>query len=407
MLKKAISFSIIILLLFLAYQYGINFLKKNHTISYSIEKEESFKIEENYIKNSNNDYYLIKVTNNDKNEFIFDINNLFNKQKQIVEDVSVYEDNGWYCLSLIYKNKKKSSIPLCEKEGTIYSYNYAKNNINLDDFISKLPNIESDGQYKDAGNSGNGFNKGYLDDDETMIFYKYKNLSIITNKIENNVNFSSEDQYKNILGSAVGKFYIIPKYTSNATVKEYIKYDFEANTKNIISFNAEISKQSSYINGVYEGKLYIFDKSTLTQYEIDPYNDKTIVTGNKDKDAIAIINGEEKNISVYEMNEKNIVFTPNLDIYSKIKYDSIYPFDEFAIYTSNGNMNKVYNKYPDNSIVLINDSDVKEIKATNNSIYYIKDDTLYKYNKNGIFVITKSNELKYNNENIYDIFLNN
>ena len=409
MLKKAISFSIILLFIFLAYQYAVNFLKSNHTINYSIEKDESFKIEENYIKNSNSDYYLIKVQNEDNNEFIFDTENIYNKQKQIVEDVLVYQNDEWYCMSLIYKNKKKSSAPLCEKDGIVYSYNYAANVIDLDEFISKLPNSEFKRDYNNDSKIDDTItiNKGYLDDNETLIFYNYKALSIITNKVENKVSFSNEDRYKNTLGAAVGKYYIIPKYTTSPVIKEYIKYDFTSNIKNVIPLNKEISKKLSYINGIYNDKLYIFDRSTLTQYEFDPYKEELKIIGDKDQDALVITNGEKNSISVYEMNEKNIIFTPNLELYNAIKYDQIYPYDEFAIFTNNGNINKVYNKYPENPIVLINEPSAKEIKATNDSVYYIKDDTLYKNSKHGNFVILKTNELRYNYENVYDIFINN
>ena len=37
MVRKAISFSLIILVLLLAYQFVVNFFKSNHTIDYSIE----------------------------------------------------------------------------------------------------------------------------------------------------------------------------------------------------------------------------------------------------------------------------------------------------------------------------------------------------------------------------------
>ncbi len=414
MLKKSISFSLILLIVFLIYQYSVNFFKSNHTIEYSIEKDGTYLIEENYISSNDSDYYLIKVKDKSKKEFVFEIKNIFNKQKQIVDDISVYSDGDWYCLALIYKNKQKSSVPLCEKGGTVFSYSYIKDSVDLTEYVSKLPNFEYNSKkYENTsktdtiGDTIIVTNKGYLDENETLVFYNYKFITILTNKIENRVSFSNEDKYKNTLGAAVGKYYIIPKYTSSPTIKEYIKYDFSSNVKNIVSYGTELSKQSSYINGVYNNKLYVFDRSTLTQYEIDPYNEKVNITGNKEKDAFVVINGEKKTMSVYDMNEQNVTFTSNTDLYKNLNYDQIIPYSEFAILIKNGLVSKVYNKYPNNPIVLLNEPDSKEIKATIDSIYYVKDDTLHKYNKYGNFEIIKTNELRYNYENVYDVFINN
>ena len=413
MLKKSLSFSLIFVIFFISYQYGVNLLKNSHSISYSVGEKEVFKIDEDYVKNSNNDYYLIKVTNKDNKEFVFDVNNIFNKQKQIVENVSTYEENGWYCISLIFSNKRLSSAPLCEKGGTVFSYNYVKNNLKLEDFVSKLPNFECNKEFineSETSNNGNSsimINRGYLDDNEIMVLYNYKNLKVLSNETGIDITFSNEDNYKNTLGRRVGNYYIIPKYTSSASLKEYIKFDYDSSIKTIVSFKTDLSKQSTFVNGVYNDKLYLFDKSTLTQYEIDPESESVVITGNKDNDAFAVINGEETSISVYEMNEKNLTFTFDNGMYKNIKHDSIIIYDSFAIYTFNGNIYKVYSKYINNPILLLNEPAAKEIKANNDSIFYIKDDTLFKYNKFGNFIIAKSNEFRYNYENVYDVYQKN
>ena len=61
MLKKTITFSIILLFVFLVYQYAVNFLKSNHTINYSIEnlKEAGFTMA--FIGESNKSDNLVHV----------------------------------------------------------------------------------------------------------------------------------------------------------------------------------------------------------------------------------------------------------------------------------------------------------------------------------------------------------
>ena len=90
MVKRTISFTLIILALFLVYQYLITMMKNKHDITYYINNgEESFTIDEKYIKENGNDYYLIKVTKDDK-KFVYKVENEFNKQKNIVEDLEIF-----------------------------------------------------------------------------------------------------------------------------------------------------------------------------------------------------------------------------------------------------------------------------------------------------------------------------
>ena len=82
-MKKAISFSVIVLVLLLIYQVGINFIKKEHSVQYNVENEsDSYKIEEDY-SYENNDTYLIRVTDSKNNSFVFDVKNNYNKQREI------------------------------------------------------------------------------------------------------------------------------------------------------------------------------------------------------------------------------------------------------------------------------------------------------------------------------------
>ena len=51
------------------------------------------------------------------------------------------------------------------------------------------------------------------------------------------------------------------------------------------------------------------------------------------------------------------------------------------------------------------EDDAKEIKVKNNSIYYVKDDSIYRYNKYGKVKLITRNELKYNYENVFDVYI--
>ena len=80
MIKKTISFTLIIVLFLLVYQFLFTMVKNNHYVTYYIENKEVFKVDEKYISDKKQDYYLIRVNSNDKN-YVFKLNNVFNKQK--------------------------------------------------------------------------------------------------------------------------------------------------------------------------------------------------------------------------------------------------------------------------------------------------------------------------------------
>lgn len=411
MVKKAISFSIIILIIFLIYQYAVTLFKSEHSITYSVEKEETyFMVNEDYVNNSDGDYYLFRIITKDKKEFVFEHENDFNKQKVVVNDVETYEKDGWYCLSLIYKNDKGSSSPLCLKDGQLYSYKYAKTIVDLSEFVKKLPGFDYDKTFEENASSSNDENilttyKGYFDSNEVILFYNYKRVGVYYKDHERVINFSNQDNYKNTLGALVDNYYIIPRYEEGSTeIESFIKYNVNNEIKSEHRLPTPISKQFSYLNGVYDGKLYFFDKSSLTQYEFNPYTDEFTVTGNMDEYPFAYLNGEETKVSVFEMNNNDVLFTKNMDAYKDIVKDTIYNSGDYAIYSKDGNYYKVYAKYNKLPILLFTEQDVKELSEKNGNIYYIKGDTLYKYNEYGLFTMIKSNELQYNYENVYEVY---
>ena len=405
MIKKVVSFTFIFLILLIFYQFLFNSVKNNHFIEYSIEKGNSFKIEENYIKKDESEFYLFKINNNDNN-FIFEVDNKFNKQKKVIKDIYEIEQNGYYCIAPIYLNNKIYSYPSCVKDNVVYSYSAIKDVI---DFSAYLENsVDEDREKYDKESSktteeGVILNKDYFDDEEVLLIYDYKNVSIHYKTYNRLLTFSTVDNYKNTYGILVGNYYLIPKLSNLPYFNIYYKYDIMLGSKDEITLPKEISKQT-YINGVYDGKLYIFDKSNLSQYEIDVKNNTAIEVGNINQEGFIYRNGVVDKISVYDLNKENITFTENLADYSSIDYDNIYFGDKYIIYEKNGFYYKVYKNYLDNPIFLFKDNDIHFLMVKYGNIYYVKDDTIYKYNDYGSFPIAIKNEFKFNYDNIFDVY---
>lgn len=405
-MKKVISFTILILVLAIGFQFVINYLKTEHNVEYSLDIEDKkYYISESYNKISGKDYYFFKV---DVDDFTFLLrgNNRFNKQKEVVRNIKSYNKDDLLCISLIYIDDLASS-PICSREGKLYSHLTLKSEYDFSEFLTELSNYG----FKESEN--NSLSSTYedltvydknIDKDETLLVYNYKNIIKINSSGNNKYSFSSFDNYKNELGTLVGNYYMIPKSTEAPSYKFYYAFDVTNDNLKKIELDYDISKQI-YINGVYDNKLYLFDKSNLTQYSIDPSNRNIEVTGTKDKKAFFYDLGEEKEINIYELNNSNLKFSNDLGDYKDLEADYIFNFNDYAIVVKDNNFYKVYKDYLNNPILLFKTTSAKEIIAKNEKIYYIQDDYLYRYSEKGIVPLVKREEFKYNYQNIYNIYV--
>lgn len=403
MIKKSISFTLVLSLLFLCYQAVVVFVKNSHVIEYEVN---GFTIEEEYQKNSEEEYYIFKVTDG-KNEFAFDTNNDFNKQKEVVEDVSIYEENELYCISLIYKNNSSSSGPVCVDNNGLHIMDKKKESEWYKEYVKSLPSkdVEEYPEESDVKKQKDiSVNKDYLAKNEILMIYDYQSAYFFDYDRLHAASYTNSYETPNNLGRIVGKYYLIPRLISIPTFNTFVKYNIETAVKTEINMIYKISKKS-YINGVYNDKLYIFDPDELIQYEIDPYTDDVKITGDKDNPAFAYIDGEKTNIEVEEMKNRVVIFSEKTSDFEEIDYDSIFPGKKYFIYVKNGVFYKAYNKYPNIKIRLFEEKNAKNIKIKEDNIYFMKDNTIYRYNKNGITnLATKENIIKGIDEP-YDVYL--
>ncbi len=407
MLKKAITFSFIMLLMLLLYQVGVNYIKINHSITYTIKKDHVYTIKEDYQKNDDLDHYFLKITRNDDKVFLFDIDNVFNKQEEIVSDILEYSKDDFECITLIYKSKGGYSEPLCSKDGVVYSYQAAKDLVDLSEYTSKIKKFELDkfgDKSKIEVTNNINYNVDYFEDNEVLVMYDYKVVNYIDKKFSRSMSFSNVDNYKNTLGTIVGKYYMMPRFSTSTSFNTYIKFNLEEGIKNEIHMTYRISKQA-YINGVHDKKLYVFDPIENKQYEIDPYTDEAKIVGDENNDGIIYVNGKKKSISVYDLQKEQVKFSEDEERFKNIDYDRIYIGEMKTIYQKDGSFYKIYNDYPEYPIYLFTDKDAERVIVRNENVYYLKDDSIYRYDKYGNVLLAQKNELKYNKDNTFDIYL--
>lgn len=405
MIKKIITFSLLLLFLTLLLEFGINYFKTSHHVEYDIS---GYTVEEDYIKKSGKDYYLIKASKDGK-EYIFNAQNEFNKNEKIIKEIISYDTDDISCATIIYTNNS-SSTPLCYKDKILHSYISVENEPGMSEYLKQLNKYAedkitlSDESYVFAYNE---IYKNNLYKNEDIIMYNYKNIIKINGERTMTFDFSNKDVFKNEYGTLVGKYYVIPKMRNSIEFSHYLIVDIEKETVEEIDLAKEVSAKISsqmYVNGIYNSNLYIFDKSNLVQYEINPDKGEIKVVGNKDKKGIVYKNGQEEEIGVYTLNNEKVTFTENYDAYKEIDYDQIFLTSNGAVYVKDGVFYKVYNNYLKNPIYLFEAKNVQDIKVKEDNIYYINDQFLYRYNDYGNVRILKREQFKYDYTNIYDVY---
>lgn len=405
MIKKIITFSLLLLFLTLLLEFGINYFKTSHHVEYDIS---GYMVEEDYIKKSGKDYYLIKASKDGK-EYIFNAKNEFNKNEKIIKEIIPYDTDDISCATIIYTNNS-SSTPLCYKDKILHSYISVENEPGMSEYLKQLNKYaedkitSSDESYVFAYNE---IYKNNLYKNEDIIMYNYKNIIKINGERTMTFDFSNKDVFKNEYGTLVGKYYVIPKMRNSIEFSHYLIVDLEKETVEEIDLAREVSANISsqmYVNGIYNSNLYIFDKSNLVQYEINPGKGEIKVVGNKDKKGIVYKNGQEEEIGVYTLNNEKVTFTENYDAYKEIDYDQIFLTSNGAVYVKDGVFYKVYNNYLKNPIYLFEAKNVQDIKVKEDNIYYINDQFLYRYNDYGNVRILKREQFKYDYTNIYDVY---
>ena len=400
-MKKKIKIIIILVLIVLLGVFLFNKLKVHHLIKYNINK--SIRVEEEYVKDKKNDYYLFTVSIGDKS-FIFDTNNKFNKKRKVLKDIKVFEEDELVCIYPMLIDSTYLDIQ-CNINNKLYSYVSIKDKYNLSDFVAINKNYD-DNLYNN--NINNTFKekditvyKDNLYDNEDILIYNYKDLIKTTNNGSSSIVFSNYDIYSNKLGVLVDNYYLIPKYTKKAEIDTYYFINVVSNNKKEVKLRNKLST-NVYINGIVDDKLYIFDKSNIRQYEINPKNNKIKMVG--DKNSIKYYNGSwmDYNPYSYVKDEKSFEID---DGALKTNYEKLLDGGNcYYFYNSKGEFYKVYKNDLSKYIYLFKYNSFKEVNIFNNKLYFIDNMTLYRWDQFGIKAILKRNEFKYNYKRIYSVY---
>ena len=228
--------------------------------------------------NSKDNYYIEIKTDNKIYPFrIFD--NINNKRK-IVEKVYLYEDNNIECVLPVI-NRNLYTDMMCYKDDIIYDYyTLVGKNESLDKYVSsiKLYNLNN---YKNEK-----IDTKTIGTVKYNIFNNFKNTVAITTYnglIINNqeIKLFDTDIYNNELSVFINNYYIIADYEKKYTFNDFYVVNLDTKKVSKLTSKDDIS-YDSYIQGIVDNKIYLYDKDNENQYEIDIENNKIDIISSND-----------------------------------------------------------------------------------------------------------------------------
>lgn len=409
-MKKYIKISIIIIIILIIVELVINAFTNKKSSTYNIfDGNKRYKIEQNYKKIANNNIFSFTVKLK-KDTYNFSYNKNFSKKTQIIKNIKYYKKNNLECILPKYSDNSISDLYcLLDKKQVSYSYLEQTNNKDLKDIVKQIKNkklnkLHSDNsllvKYKNIS-----YYKNNIDKNITYSIWYYKGLYSINNDNDKYQKILKKDKYENTLSMLVDKYYIVFN-TDNMNHKLFYKelfiYDMEDNKLSTIKLNKELSIDT-YINGVYDNKLYITDVDALVQYSINPKNKKVEEIGSIDNGFYTVNNN-----NLVPGKLKNNIFSTtitNNNIGKLYKTNSIYKSLNSYYFISDDGFYQIINNDYKNPIKLFNFPSIKEVKIKDGYISFIVDDTIYLYSDGvGLRPVIKDSELKYNYKNIYDFW---
>ncbi len=346
------------------------------------------------IKETYKDNYYIELTFN-KKVYPFRIYKNLNKRK-IIKDAFIYKDDSVECVLPIIDNSLYTDM-MCFKDDILYDYNSIKGEfINLDKYVESIDLYNSnnfDNTILDTKIVGTVKYNTFDNFDKITAITTYNGLFINGESIE----LFEKDIYNNKLNAFIDGYYITADYESTYTFRYF--YIVNLNTKEIRKLESKIEiSYDSYIEGIVDDKLYIYDKDNENQYEIDIENNE-IKLISSDKYIKYYNNKKWEKMNKTKANNEIYFNYETLDNYFT-DYDLVKESDEYYyLFKKDGISYNLYRVDKNNIEVYkyLLDVPTTDIKFNDNYLYYIYKNKLYYYSDcTGIKTILENSELEFN-----------
>ncbi len=303
----------------------IRFFSKGHTITYKLGEE--VEVREIYTRRAKKeiDNYYFEITFQ-KHVFGFQFYHDFSKRRKVIEEVLTY-DGEYQCVLPIIEGSAKTDI-LCYQDNRYYFYHdIIGKESKLDDFVNTIDkSLYTKEDWIDETTEGKvenniTFYPQNMVPEHILLLSNFKGIYLLSDKVEN-ISIFEKDIYQKKLSAVVSHYYVVADYAENNQFRTFYFVDLrngkmtEAKAPNYVSFD-------SYIQGIVDEKLYIYDKDNEKQYRISPEKKEVKEIGNSKKKIQYYEDGKWTKITTTKANkeltflveEKDMDFQKYIDVY--------------------------------------------------------------------------------------------
>ena len=367
-MKKGIIVFIIVCNLLIIFKYVFS----DYKLSYKVDTYDV-----NTYKQVDRVYYELSG----KYNFNFDLLKKMSRKNSIIKSIKVIEDDNIYCIYPTIVGIK--TYPLCIENGVFTDYNLIDNELLKEYKTEPVSPQKSQSDFVYYNN---------LSSNTYIALWNYKGYYVMNGKSYNNYTIISKDKYDNSLAFMRNSFIYMPNYDQDHVFNELIKFDITSGETEIIELSSSID-YDSYIVGIIKNKLYIFDNKQTTLYSYNFRKSELKIEANNQMGYIKYSNGEFVSCSKSEY------------INNKITYSDIEEDDTYNYSVNNGVFKTIKNNKKISQKVVNEDSIIVD-KHLNN-LYYINDNSLYKYNPEiGHNKVLYYYELNFNKQNTVFVYNN-
>ena len=397
---KQIAILLIIFIIITSIVLNISkMIKKQHNVTYEVDK---YEVEETFDKDKYN--FLIKK---DKNSYFYTLNNKMNKNKKIIKSIKKIENNELNCIIPTYKGSNLKQIYCLYKDQQVsIDYLVQTDNVDYKEIEKKIKKegikIPKDNAKKKQYKEINLYQENLKED--KLVLWNYKGIYVISNDDNLYKKVLKKDLYDNIMSCIVDKYYVLFDNQSVNGIENVYYYDLNKNKLKSFKLDKKLSK-NTYINGVVNNLIYVTDKKSKIEYTIDIKKETIKEVDNNQTEYILYQNQKKKTLSKSDFLIQEQYFS-DINIENKdIESDELREYGDYYYYYKDGDFYKTLKGKERYSTLLFHMFDIKEWHVVDNTIYLIKQDSIYRYDEqDGMKKLIEYNELRYNYKNIYKIW---
>ena len=404
---------ILIFIIIIAFCF-VKYLRRGHIAKYKIRNDGyTFEIVETRTRNEKKetDNYFLEISVNNS-IFTYQLFDDFDSKHKIVKNIYYFRDKNYTCVYPVLYGGYNADIKCLN--GSIYYYYHDLVGVDskLDEFASSLKkyklNSYQDTETKTKNEVNMKIYTNNLVDDHNIALTTLNGIYSINDHKE--VEVFKNDIYNRPISIITNNYYLVADYTQKHQFRNFTLINLDGLKEYTITADSYIS-MNSYIQGVVDSDVYLYDPDNEEQYKINLSKHKIEKLVNKNNKVRFYQDNEWTYISQVKAN--NVVYFPKNSKMDEFNdYNLVYKYGNkesgyYYLYEKEDDHYKVYRSPVQNIHAIEFVFDVKDIDSIiflDDYVYFVEDNSIYYYNQaTGIRKIIEYDELKFNDKIIYGV----